>query len=212
MDIKNKLLPFLHEYPLISSKSLDFKDFISVIELINQKKHLTPDGFNIIKSIATAMNRNRSSESRTKYYDSNNFKNSCLTPHYIQGFTDGEGCFYYYLDRNKPIYDYASFEISQKSTEEPLLYKINNYFKGTGTISKRRNQDNIITSSTLKIQNRKSIKEIIIPFFNDYTLITIKIQRYNIWKKLITMYTNKEYKTKLGREKMISLKKTLFNI
>ena len=157
-DIENTLIPFLNKYTLKSSKYLDYKYFISVFELIKQKKHITSEGVNIVKNIANSMNRKRTNEIRSNYYNSKYFKNIVLSPFYIQGFTDGEGCFYYYLNENNPIQDYASFEICKKSTEEPLLLEINKYFNNSGLISVRRNQENVITSSTLKFLKKQSIK------------------------------------------------------
>ena len=48
-DVNNKLIPFFQEYPLQSVKIKDYLDFCKVINLINNKEHLTKEGVEKIK-------------------------------------------------------------------------------------------------------------------------------------------------------------------
>lgn len=50
-DITNQLIPFFTKHPLVSNKRFDFLVFVSVIRLIAQQKHLTPEGFREIVSL-----------------------------------------------------------------------------------------------------------------------------------------------------------------
>lgn len=54
-----KLCNYLSEYPLFSSKYLDFKDWSTVFNLFVQKKHLTEQGLTKIKNIKLQMNTKR---------------------------------------------------------------------------------------------------------------------------------------------------------
>ena len=56
-DITNVIIPFFMKYPIIGNKSLDFKDFYKVVIMINNKEHLTKEGFNEILSIKSNMNQ-----------------------------------------------------------------------------------------------------------------------------------------------------------
>jgi hypothetical protein len=56
-DINNKILPLLTKYPLQGSKRSDFILFCSIIDLINDKVHLTTEGVVKIQDIKSKMNR-----------------------------------------------------------------------------------------------------------------------------------------------------------
>lgn len=58
-DINKKVIPFFTEYPILGMKSLDFKDFKKVAELVKNKEHLKIDGLNKIMKIVDRMNLNR---------------------------------------------------------------------------------------------------------------------------------------------------------
>ena len=54
-----KIIPFFLTYPLQGSKSLDFKDFNKVINIMKVKGHLTEQGLKKIKDIKAGMNTGR---------------------------------------------------------------------------------------------------------------------------------------------------------
>ena len=59
-DIVNIIIPFFNQYPIVGTKSLDFKDFKKVCDIIKTKDHLTsPSVFNKILKIKSGMNLNR---------------------------------------------------------------------------------------------------------------------------------------------------------
>ena len=59
-DIVNVIIPFFNLYPIAGTKSLDFKDFKKVCDIIKTKEHLTsPSVFNQILKIKSGMNQNR---------------------------------------------------------------------------------------------------------------------------------------------------------
>ena len=59
-DIVNVIIPFFKLYPIAGTKSLDFKDFKKVCDIIKTKEHLTsPSVFNQILKIKSGMNQNR---------------------------------------------------------------------------------------------------------------------------------------------------------
>lgn len=64
-DINEIIIPFLKKYPLQGVKVLDFKDFCEAATLIQNKEHLSAEGFAKIVEIKNRMNRKR-----------NNFDNS----------------------------------------------------------------------------------------------------------------------------------------
>ena len=58
-DINIKIIPFFNKYPIFVLKSLDFSDFEKVAKLIENKVHLTAEGFEQIRQIKLGMNRGR---------------------------------------------------------------------------------------------------------------------------------------------------------
>jgi hypothetical protein len=58
-DIYVKIIPFFNKYKIEGIKSLDFKDFCAVAELINKGAHLTSEGIQKIKDIKSRMNSGR---------------------------------------------------------------------------------------------------------------------------------------------------------
>ena len=62
----NKLVNFFNENSLKTSKKNDFKIFSKIIQLMNNKKHLTKNGLDKIAKLASEMNR----KPKSKYLES----------------------------------------------------------------------------------------------------------------------------------------------
>ena len=58
-DLNLKVLPIFERYPIQGVKSLDYLDFVKVLELIKNKEHLTKEGIEKIRKIKTGMNQSR---------------------------------------------------------------------------------------------------------------------------------------------------------
>jgi len=58
-DIDNKIIPFFKKYMIRGVKSLDFYDWSQARELMKEKKHLTPEGLELIRKIKAGMKRGR---------------------------------------------------------------------------------------------------------------------------------------------------------
>lgn len=55
-DINNFIIPHFLEYPLQSAKSIDFSIWSQIINLLNDKKHLTLEGLKQIVSLKATLN------------------------------------------------------------------------------------------------------------------------------------------------------------
>ena len=53
----NKIIEFFKKYPLQTSKRKDFEIFSEVIEMMNEKKHLTKEGLDNMAQLISKMNR-----------------------------------------------------------------------------------------------------------------------------------------------------------
>nr|QCW06910.1 hypothetical protein [Drechslerella brochopaga] len=58
-NLTEKIIPFFEKYPLIGTKSNDFEDFCTVVEMMKEKKHLTLEGLEQIRKIKARMNTGR---------------------------------------------------------------------------------------------------------------------------------------------------------
>lgn len=58
-DVYDKIIPFFQKFPLHGVKSMDFKDFSTVAELIKNKSHITLEGLKKIRSLKSGMNTGR---------------------------------------------------------------------------------------------------------------------------------------------------------
>jgi LAGLIDADG endonuclease len=58
-DHLNNIIPFFSKYNLLSVKNLDYNDFRTIANLINEKKDLTEEDIIKIKTLKFNMNKNR---------------------------------------------------------------------------------------------------------------------------------------------------------
>jgi len=58
-DIKEKVIPFFHSYPLRGIKHRDYLDFVKAAKIVEVKGHLTVEGLNQIRAIKAGMNTGR---------------------------------------------------------------------------------------------------------------------------------------------------------
>ncbi len=56
-DLKNKVIPFFQRHTLHTNKRLDFEIFVEVLDLIEQGKHITKDGFREIVELVFTSQR-----------------------------------------------------------------------------------------------------------------------------------------------------------
>jgi hypothetical protein len=61
--LSERIIPFFEAHPLKSKKRVDFARFRSILRLMQQGKHLRPDGVAAIRAIASQMNTGRERES-----------------------------------------------------------------------------------------------------------------------------------------------------
>lgn len=59
VDINQLLVPLFKDHPLQSGKVKDYSDFIKALDIINNKEHLTENGFLKLLEIKSQMNFQR---------------------------------------------------------------------------------------------------------------------------------------------------------
>ena len=83
----NKLFPIFDNFPLNTTKHLDFLVFKKVLELYKNKMHLTNTGLELIDTLLSNFNKKR-----TNFTMPIEHKIS-ITPYWLLGFIEGEGSF-----------------------------------------------------------------------------------------------------------------------
>lgn len=134
-------------------------------------------------------------------------KPSKLSPWFITGFTDAEGCFSIsiYKDSTRPIgwRVCAEFLIGLHRKDVGLLRDIQGYLGGIGRIGKFAKDAYALRVNTIA----QMLK--IIDHFDKYPLISQKHADYLLWREIIFMMQRKEHITSEGLLTILSLRASL---
>lgn len=129
-----------------------------------------------------------------------------LDPNWIVGFVDGEGCFSVSFVRNKTTrfgYQiFVEFVLTQGEKSLNVLEKVNDFF-GCGRVYRNTRHDN--HRENLYRYCVRSINDLatkIVPFFNQYPLLTAKAQDFANFKIVVEMMTKREHLSQDGFEKI----------
>lgn len=136
-----------------------------------------------------------------------------LSPDYIVGFTDGEGCFSVSFVRNKTTrfgYQiFAEFVITQGEKSLNVLEEIEKFF-GCGKIYRNTRHDN--HREDLYRYCVRSIDDLamkIIPFFESNPLLTAKRNDFESFVAVVGMMKNKEHLQEAGFETIKTIASTM---
>lgn len=125
-----------------------------------------------------------------------------ISPHYIAGFVDGEGCFGLQFRKDvkhkrpgSPVYYSwkAQFMITARKDERELFEKIKN-FLGCGNIYDQKKY-NIRQGDEIHycVSNLDDLNNIISPFFKKYKLQGKKKNDFDLWTEAVDiLYRNKK--------------------
>jgi hypothetical protein len=214
-DIKsltNVIVPHFESYSLQSAKRIDYELWKQCINLKEAEKSLTLSSLEKIIAIKGAINLGLSDKlinlfplvkpiTRPEFF----VNKAKLNPHWISGFTTGEGCFSFSIngDSIKP-----SFSIGLHKRDEPLLLKILEFFNSKANLYSYGAH----TSVELKISAKSDFNTFLIPHFNKYPLSGVKLYNYIIWREMVELITNKAHLTPNGIAKLRELQSTLNKI
>ena len=113
-----------------------------------------------------------------------------LNPQFVTGFCDGEASFFVSIFRNKDYklgwQNQPAFSISLHNKDSALLYKLQSFF-GVGKIRVNTNKK-MLVYSVLSIAD---LKNVIIPFFNKYPLLTQKRADFELFKLAVEINDRK---------------------
>lgn len=132
-------------------------------------------------------------------------KSYLLDPWFITGFTDAEGSFIVTIYKNK---DYklgwqiqAIFSVCLHNKDLPLLENIQTSF-GIGTIIKFKHNNTVM----YRVGHQQQLRDIIIPHFEKYPLLTQKRADFILFKSILQMILKKDHLNIEGLKKSLVLK------
>ena len=129
-----------------------------------------------------------------------------LTPDYLAGFIDGEGCFSVTIHPHSGakwgwMID-PDFTINQHRQSHELLESIQKFF-GCGKIyEKSRGRSNVLT---FVIYGRRTILEKIIPFLDAHPILSHKRHDYAKFRDIVMRMMNKEHHSLEGFQKIVKI-------
>ena len=124
-----------------------------------------------------------------------------LSPNWVTGFTDAEGCFSVILSKRSALKwrIIVSFEINLHSKDILTLNKIKEFF-GVGSVTTRDDRNLCV----YRVNKLDDLVKVIIPHFNHYPLITNKYSDFVLWSKVVELMVTKQHLTPIGFSTVLS--------
>ena len=116
-----------------------------------------------------------------------------ISADYIEGLTEGEGCFYINVRTTDKRYQRAKtgiethFYIKLREDELPLLKEIKNYFGCGEVYFQKEKRENHSACYRFEINSQKDIHNMLIPFFDKHPLKSEKKKNYSIFRRIAMM-------------------------
>jgi hypothetical protein len=132
-----------------------------------------------------------------------------LTPDYISGFVDGEGCFSVSI-RPHPTVRYGNgrrwlvgpvFQVYQHRYNERILELLRDDF-GCGRIAPKGPKSEVLTYS---VYRRSDLESVIIPFFERYPLVSEKRHDFDKFREVVGLMQLKAHQSEEGFRRIVKL-------
>jgi hypothetical protein len=207
--LTNIIIPHFINYPLLSQKGADFNLFKQIVDLINNKDHLTEIGLQNIINIRASMNLGLSDLQKSEFI---NYKpvtrpiinnNDITDNNWIAGFSTAEGCFLISVSKsnNKVGYNVQlNFKISQHLRDKGLLELIAKHLNCGSVNSHSEN------AFVFKVGKFSDINNIIIPFFKAQSIEGIKNLDYKDFCEVANLIGEGKHLSPIGIAEIISIK------
>lgn len=128
---------------------------------------------------------------------------------YIVGLTDGEGCFYINVRPPRPTgrnWVETHFYIKVRIEDQPMLEAVKATL-GCGAIYfQKETRPNHTHCCRYEVNNRKDIREYIIPLFTHHPLQSLKRNDFAIFKQVSEMIDNNQHQSDEGLQKIVAMK------
>jgi hypothetical protein len=122
-----------------------------------------------------------------------------LSPDFILGLTEGEGCFLVSLRKDNRIE--FRFFIAQAIGNKALLEKVKDFFV-IGSLYQKSNGSGKLPAFVFEVTKRDDIYNVITPFFQRHKLIGTKALSFNVFKEIAFLVKGRQDKRKLTQEEL----------
>jgi hypothetical protein len=211
-DLTNYIIPHFENYPLLTQKAADFLLFTKIINIINNKMHLTEDGLQQIINLRASINVGLSDLQKSKFPNYNPVarpiinSTEILDPNWITGFASGEGCFLlsiYKSNKNKNKIGYSIqliFKITQHKRDKELLELIAKYFNCGAVYFHSEN------AFVFTVSNFGDIINKIIPMFKIHPIQGIKQLDFQDFCKVAALIDKSKHLSQEGLNQILLIK------
>jgi hypothetical protein len=205
------LVKFFDKYPLLTKKKVDYQIFKTVLELMENKSHLTQEGLQKIVALKGILNTGFLSEDLKAA-----FSDLCLVEkqpilasseitdsEWLAGFTSAEGSFMVRTTncsgRTLGVKVQLEFNLTQHMRDEQLMKDIAKFFN-CGSVYLNRE------SYVYRVVSLSNIIEKIIPFFKNNLIHGVKYQDFQDFVKVAELMKENKHLTPEGVEKIKLIK------
>ena len=198
-----------HKYTLCTQKSLDFKFWFEVLNLIQKKEHTTMEGLKKIVALKASTNKGLTQELITAFPSiipverPLNLIHVIPDPIWLAGFISGEGCFFVGVRKSKAsslgMTVQCKFQITQHLKEKHLMVVIQNLLQ-CGKLYNRKGAMDITVVKFDDLVNK------ILPFLVKYPILGVKTQDFEDWRRVINLMENKAHLNQEGLERIKHIK------
>lgn len=207
-DLMNVIVPHFIKYPLLTQKRADFELFRMIVELLNKKEHLTPEGLQQIVNIRASINLGLSDVLKAAFPNTEPVLRPLvevqenIDGHWLAGFVDGEGCFdvkmanFTFPGTSKErIQISLRFIIAQHIRDEQLMKCLVKYL-ACGQVSVQSGGSGVY----FVVAKFSDIKDKIIPFFDTYPIWGSKAMDLMDFCKVSELIKEKALASRLTKE------------
>lgn len=150
-----------------------------------------------------------SKQLNSSFFSTSSHEKAKLNPYFVSGLIDAEGCFTTSIYKDT---SYKSgwrvqpfFQIGLNIRDKELLCQLQEFFGGVGTF-RIDARNNIIIYS---VSNRKDLKNIIIPHFKVYPLLTQKGADLLLFEQIVELMAQGAHQKNEGLQQIINIKASL---
>lgn len=126
---------------------------------------------------------------------------------FITGFTDAEGMFSISIRKSSTTRLgwtlHLSFQIGLHKKDTELLREIQATLGGVGSISYKQSM------AYFRVQSLEQIYNVIIPYFDKYSLITKKLADYILFREIVMKMMQREHLNKEGLQTIVNIRASL---
>lgn len=123
-----------------------------------------------------------------------------LTPDYIIGLTDGEGCFLVQVRTDCRIV--LRYFITQRFDNKELLDKVYDFFKIGYVYRKFQGNDRKKMTFVYEVTKQNDIHNVIVPFFRNFPLQGVKQKSFQNFARIAEIVRNRQDTRKLSDEEL----------